>query len=526
MKKNFSGWLCLIAGAAIHAQMNVAFTSKSFATSGQEDLLHSGFTYFNAKANPVKIQEPSAGSYQSGVYKSVLVQDSDGDGITDDLDLDDDNDGILDTVECPSITNHPVYHLYDDNISSTNFLDLYKQLDGIGSTFVCPVINCSVNPYGSLYKSTNITGSVTNLAYDDSKYYTVDAAGNLLYTNNIINGTFTNLGNANIGTGFLNLAYDNGIFYHWKRVGTTNAFTLYSSPDPTTVPWVLMGTVNGRVYSFTSGGYTYELKDMAVDDGVFYFMYYSANVANNDNANRTIVYSTTTPTALTPTWQNLGSTNFGTGVYNIAIGSEDLYVTCDPDGDNIPNHLDLDSDNDGCVDAMEGDENVTVSQLVTAGGTVVTGSMASNQNLCASVTCVNAQGVPLVVNSGGAADIGGDRGQGIGSSQNATVNSCACYNNPSTSTGIDSKFGITLLKRAGNQNGTTPTTNQWPMVRKSAHAVLESNTKGFVVTRVSTAGLSSITNPQEGMMVYDTTAKCLKIYDGAAWSCFSNPACP
>ncbi|MFP3598628.1 thrombospondin type 3 repeat-containing protein [Chryseobacterium sp. SIMBA_029] len=82
---------------------------------------------------------------------SLQAQDTDGDGIANSTDLDDDNDGIPDTVECPSITNHPVYHLYDDNyISSTNFLDLYKQLNGIGSTFVCPIINCSVNPAGAL----------------------------------------------------------------------------------------------------------------------------------------------------------------------------------------------------------------------------------------------------------------------------------------------------------------------------------------------------------------------------------------
>ena len=64
------------------------------------------------------------------------------------------------------------------------------------------------------------------------------------------------------------------------------------------------------------------------------------------------------------------------------------------------------------------------------------------------------------------------------------------------------------------------------MIRKSAHTVLESNTKGFVVSRVTTLGLSAITNPQEGMMVYDTVAECLKIFDGTVWSCFNTPACP
>ncbi|KQT16763.1 hypothetical protein ASG31_10305 [Chryseobacterium sp. Leaf404] len=116
-----------------------------------------------------------------------------------------------------------------------------------------------------------------------------------------------------------------------------------------------------------------------------------------------------------------------------------------------------------------------------------------------------------------------------------TDTTTACYNNANTaSAGVDSKHGITLLKRAGADNG------NWPMIRKSAHTVLESNTKGFVVTRMTsdpgqTAAvnhLNKITNPQDGMMVYDMFSKCLKVYvvdevtpGNSAWSCFSAPAC-
>lgn len=108
------------------------------------------------------------------------------------------------------------------------------------------------------------------------------------------------------------------------------------------------------------------------------------------------------------------------------------------------------------------------------------------------------------------------------------VVACACYNLPNTSTtGISAQHGITLLNRAGATNG------NWPMSRAGAHTVLESNTKGFVITRVPTTGLSAITTPVDGMMVYDTTAKCLKIYTvdtsvpaNSGWACFSTPACP
>ncbi|OWK73471.1 hypothetical protein CBW16_08125 [Flavobacteriaceae bacterium JJC] len=104
-----------------------------------------------------------------------------------------------------------------------------------------------------------------------------------------------------------------------------------------------------------------------------------------------------------------------------------------------------------------------------------------------------------------------------------TIAACICYNNPATGTGADTKTGITLLKRAGADS------DNWPMIRKSAHTALESNTKGFVITRMTTAQILAIVSPQEGMMVYDTVAKCLKINsDGTSsgWSCFNNPACP
>lgn len=98
---------------------------------------------------------------------------------------------------------------------------------------------------------------------------------------------------------------------------------------------------------------------------------------------------------------------------------------------------------------------------------------------------------------------------------------CICFNPANTSgPGVDSKLGITLLQRAGKGE------SNWPLVRKSGHLVLESNTKGFVITRVAKANLGGIANPQPGMMVYDTTDECLKIYDDGAWACFSTPGCP
>ncbi|SHF47203.1 hypothetical protein SAMN05444408_1281, partial [Chryseobacterium takakiae] len=64
--------------------------------------------------------------------------------------------------------------------------------------------------------------------------------------------------------------------------------------------------------------------------------------------------------------------------------------------------------------------------------------------------------------------------------------------------------------------------------------VLESKTKGFVINRLTAAQIAAIppANLVEGMMIYDTTNNCMKIYtstDGGTtfgWECFSTQTCP
>ncbi|WP_299386590.1 Calx-beta domain-containing protein, partial [uncultured Lacinutrix sp.] len=60
-------------------------------------------------------------------------------------------------------------------------------------------------------------------------------------------------------------------------------------------------------------------------------------------------------------------------------------TTIDTDGDGIPNHLDLDSDNDGCFDALEGNGGITSAQI--DGNGVITGA-------------INTNGIPNAANSG------------------------------------------------------------------------------------------------------------------------------
>jgi hypothetical protein len=112
----------------------------------------------------------------------------------------------------------------------------------------------------------------------------------------------------------------------------------------------------------------------------------------------------------------------------------------------------------------------------------------------------------------------------------------ACYKPGAIATAgnpaLISKVGMTSLLRAGTQNS-----DNWPAARTGAWLVLEARTKGFVVNRME---FNSSGNPVgipvadfvEGMLVYDTTNKCLKMYttqNGGStfgWFCISTQACP
>lgn len=73
----------------------------------------------------------------------------------------------------------------------------------------------------------------------------------------------------------------------------------------------------------------------------------------------------------------------------------------------------------------------------------------------------------------------------------------------------DAFFGISSLNRLDSS---------WMSTRSNAFVVLESTTKGFVVTRLSNAQMESL-QPVEGMLIYNTTLECLMLYNGQKWGC-------
>ncbi|MEC5394577.1 thrombospondin [Bergeyella sp. RCAD1439] len=223
----------------------------------------------------------------------------------------------------------------------------------------------------------------------------------------------------------------------------------------------------------------------------------------------------------------------------------------DADQDGIPDYLDTDSDGDGCPDAVEGSDNVNLSHLAQNNMTapfkankwaIITnfnGVISSNGDDIVSKSNT-AMGIPEIVNpatnntvsnSKGIADTDNAVGQATnnGAPYNAGINSrcfCTLLNSTASNTPQQTKVGITSLGRAGSTD-----TDNWPMARNGGHLAIESNTKGFTITRMTTNQITNIANPVIGMLVYDETVHCLKAYVETSpstkeWKCMNQTGCP
>ncbi|WP_413533744.1 Ig-like domain-containing protein [Empedobacter brevis] len=90
---------------------------------------------------------------------------------------------------------------------------------------------------------------------------------------------------------------------------------------------------------------------------------------------------------------------------------------------------------------------------------------------------------------------------------------CPCYRIP--------KLGTpTGTTNVGITTNTTINSN-WPTNIPNAALVLDSKSKGMVISRINNV-LEDIKAPIEGMIAYDETDKCVKLYNGDNWKCLNN----
>lgn len=467
------------------------------------------------------------------------TDDLDGDGIINSIDLDDDNDGIPDCVEkqLDNVTINSLFHLVGSSTTGTvaGGDNILRLTDGVtkqqaGAAWSRYQVNLA-QPFTvtfNAYLGTN-NGGADGIAMvfhnDSSALNAVGAAGLAMGAGNIKNGIALELDTFRNGSGSGDISDDHGAIFD------TDARTFVSGSN----------TVSGGTGYILSSARRFAANQifgpaLNLEDGNWHTV-----VITWDPTTRTISY--TVDGFLGGTYTHSGTLdNFCSTYFNIPETQKNKLVwfgytastgdflneqkirltdTCnnyelfhiDTDGDGILDYLDWDSDGDGCPDSIEGGGNILFSDLNT--NTSISGG-------------VNTQGIPLKVGTG----------QTRGTSIDATVTAdeCkSCLRLPKLNAGVKmpTQHGITSLGRAGwGGNGySSAVSDNWPLVRQSAWTVLEAKKIGFVVNRMPfhPSGVPMnipATNFVEGMMVYDTTNQCLKIYDGTKWGCVSTPGCP
>ncbi len=307
-----------------------------------------------------------------------IAGDVDCDGVFDDTDLDNDNDGILDTdegeIECTSVgTNLSNYEAVGQPVNG------YPINGEILNTNI-PGVTIEHSYIGDTPKYYHV---FSGYGYDHTVFQGVEGDGNNDNTN--ATSTFIYTFNKPIA----NLEVDLRDLDH-SRVGRYERVKIeaYYNGVLVTNKQVQLGS-----------------DVVAITDG--YYENQTSNVTETDLAGRLFekYFSLVNEVRVTAT------SNWDGGCVVYFSGG---CLATDTDGDGTPDYLDLDSDGDGCPDAIEGNENITAAQLD-----------GDNRIDIANQGGVDEQGVPTLVNNGGSADADGNQGQGVGTSQQA--NNSACY---------------------------------------------------------------------------------------------------
>ena len=256
---------------------------------------------------------------------TTFTGDNDDDGINDEVDLDDDNDGIVDALEYGSCT--PVTNIF-------NWETLY-----------------SGNPNGAAQDDgddplDNATQTVSGVEISLSRSSTVDSNSNYRVNDFVTtDGSYSLVQQASVSASSRNTFNFNTPIYGLS-------FTIYD------VDGASGETIrdNVQVILIKEDGGSYELQpaDYTVNGSSNEYDGNNTFSGNNASGNGNIVISSI------PEWVvqlQVVYTNTGTGDFssnqNIAIGNLSFCIPLDSDGDGVFDFRDLDSDNDGIPDNIE-----------------------------------------------------------------------------------------------------------------------------------------------------------------------------
>ncbi|MCH5600933.1 hypothetical protein [Niabella ginsengisoli] len=390
-----------------------------------------GSLFFNIQYTAAQCTTISCGGVLGG---TAAGDDLDGDGVCNDKDVDDDNDGIKDIVESPEYFTN----LIKDGgftVSGEPALTNNGWFVGVGT-----------NAYGSNYNYSTphpYTPSLTTFSY---------GANNGQVNSPLTGGIFASIGGSNASTGILNvLTEDPNTPIVYKFDQTLNSTINYNlefdialrgnsgAPNEDYAVYLYNGTTNqveqtlhqaalstlhyvdpGPPYTGGTQGAGYRTLQMSFSvnssTDQYYLVFKTLGAQNpeddfvidrvamnagsvrdtdgdgvpdhqdldSDNDGIADVYESgcTPPSGTTVTDCRLPSPNWGTGCPDGRAN-----VTCaspvNTDGTGLPDYLDLDSDGDGCSDAAEAGTNV---YTVNSTGYTVTASQV-DANGRTNATC-------------------------------------------------------------------------------------------------------------------------------------------
>ncbi len=326
-------------------------------------------------------KEPRSQSSQCSncVSDSGQFVDTDGDGLGDDCDLDKDNDGILDVAEF-AFFKQPVIPL--DRLRG--IVEVGDQLVTVEFSTDTGIIENATDTHFSFGQSWDNTPVGSKYMFT---FYTPVHELHL----NIKDLSFNHDNDKAVIGNFVLTLWDNTVLENVE-------FKLSTEDENEFQPVIQDYEYNGTTYHAITGSLVGMAKQAS---GTIEFLNLPDLHENGIQSVEYTILHTSPYFNLTSSVKPIISSSF------------------DDDTDTVPNFKDIDSDNDGCIDALEGDADIEIGETVVAGGTISIGpgSGADSRNLCADPSCIDAMGVPLVVSG---------VGQGLGTSTDPNAKDEAC----------------------------------------------------------------------------------------------------
>jgi len=308
--------------------------------------------------------------YQYNLQCTGLPGDCDGDGILDDVDLDDDNDGISDIDECGA---NMLEGIVDGSFEScANSLTNGGDPDRHNSNVGCA-------GWTSIGSSDTWDGTPDNFGtgWTSGSPSNADGANNGA-TGSPDGGTFAGSEPTIIDEGF-SFSFDASAGFVSGQSYDVCFYQMNGSIEFTTENINIGNQANWDV---SLGGVTQQAPIMAFEGlGNQTWSYVCLTFTISTNTPTIIFQSIDTDEGQASDLPTSAHFQEYINIDGITVTPSN-YTCQDTDLDGIPDLFDKDSDDDGCADAVEG------------GGSFITSDLTIDNNLCDNSSCVNAYGIP------------------------------------------------------------------------------------------------------------------------------------